>query len=168
MENIANFLSQLYNEGYEYKTINNYRSAISAIHPLFNGVKVGQNHTITQVMTGIFNKRPPLPRYTNTWDVDLVLNHIQKMPDNKDLCLKELALQTATLMTLTSAARTSEMCLLDLNNMHISEKEVSFTQTGLTKTRKVKDSCNKVTFCAFENNRLDVRSCIMDYIEATN
>ena len=167
VENVANFLSDLYTEGYEYSTINNYRSAISAIHPEIGGEKVGQKHTVKQVMTGIFNKRPPLPRYTNTWDVDVVLNHIQNMPSNKDLCLKNLSIKTATLIALTSAARASEICALDTKFMQITDSEISFTVTDLTKTRKVKDTCGKVTFPSFEDSQLDVRSCIIDYLKAT-
>ena len=128
VENVANFLSYLYTEGYEYSTINNYRSAISAIHPEIDGEKVGQKHTVKQVMAGIFNKRPPLPRYTNTWDVDVVLNHIQNMPSNKDLCLKNLSIKTATLIALTSAARASEICALDTKFMQITDSEISFTR----------------------------------------
>jgi hypothetical protein len=108
VENIANFLSYLYTEGYEYSTINSYRSAISAIHPEIGVGKVGQHNTIKQVMAGIFNKHPHLPRYTKTWNVDLVLNHIQGMPENKELELKDFTLKTSTLMALTSAARASE------------------------------------------------------------
>ena len=167
VENVANFLSYLYTEGYEYSTINNYRSAISAIHPEIDGEKVGQKHTVKQVMAGIFNKRPPLPRYTNTWDVDVVLNHIQNMPSNKDLCLKNLSIKTATLIALTSAARASEICALDTKCMQITDSEISFTVTDLTKTRKVKDTCGKVTFPSFEDSQLDVRSCIIDYLKTT-
>ena len=167
VENVINFLSHLYTEGYEYSTINNYRSAISAIHPEIDGEKVGQKHTVKQVMAGIFNKRPPLPRYTNTWDVDVVLNHIQNMPSNKDLCLKNLSIKTATLIALTSAARASEICALDTKFMQITDSEISFTVTDLTKTRKVKDTCGKVTFPSFEDSQLDVRSCIIDYLKAT-
>ena len=37
LEQIVNFLSALHTNGYEYRTINTYRSAISAFHPELNG-----------------------------------------------------------------------------------------------------------------------------------
>ena len=64
VENIADFLAELYARGYEYRTINNYRSAISALHAEMEGKKVGKHELICQLMTGIFNKNPPTPRYT--------------------------------------------------------------------------------------------------------
>jgi hypothetical protein len=73
------------------------------------------------------------------------------MPENKELELKDFTLKTAALMVLTSAARASEICSLKSDYMQISQNEVSFTQTSLTKRIKVKDTCNKVTFCAYEN-----------------
>lgn len=84
MKQIVNFLTYLFEKGYEYKTINSYKSAISSFHPELEGIKVGQTVLIKQLMTGVFNSRPPIPRYTETWDEDLVLKYIMNLPENKD------------------------------------------------------------------------------------
>jgi site-specific recombinase XerD len=168
VENVANFLSHLYTQGYEYRTINNYRTAISAIHPEIEGSKVGQMHTIRQVMTGIFNKRPPLPRYTSTWNVDNVLHYIQGMAPNELLALKELTLKAAMLIALTTAARASEICKLDINYMQITDNEISFVITDLTKTRKINDESMTVTLCAYKEEKIDVRACIVHYLNVTD
>ena len=131
LEHITNFLAELYEQGYEYRTINNYRSAISAFHPEIGGMKVGQTNTIKQLMTGIFNSKPPLPRYTETWDVDQVLKHLVNLEENNSLSLKVLSHKLVTLMALTSASRSSELHKLDTRFMQVSQKEVVFTITGL-------------------------------------
>jgi hypothetical protein len=61
LEHIANFLSDLFQKGYEYRSVNCYRSAISAFHPEINGIRVGQSNLVKQVMAGVFNSRPPMP-----------------------------------------------------------------------------------------------------------
>ena len=49
---IANFLADRFEEGLEYATMNVYRSALSAFHPLVEGCKVGQHPTIVRFMQG--------------------------------------------------------------------------------------------------------------------
>ena len=39
---------------------------------------VVQHPLVTTVMAGIFNSRPPQPRYIFVWDVQVVLNFIKK------------------------------------------------------------------------------------------
>ena len=67
---VANFLVSLYQDGYQYNSVNAYRSAISFVHEKVEGVPVGKHPTITRL---IKNVRPPIPRYSNTWDVQRVL-----------------------------------------------------------------------------------------------
>jgi site-specific recombinase XerD len=76
VENIADFLAELYARKYEYRTINNYRSAISPLHAEVEGKKVGKHELICQLMTGIFNKHPLTPRYIQMCDVNKVLSYI--------------------------------------------------------------------------------------------
>ncbi|XP_070564060.1 uncharacterized protein [Ptychodera flava] len=77
---ILNFLTTLYNEGYEYRTINTYRSTISAFHPTIDGFRVGQHPRVKMLLQAVFNSRPPQPRYKETWDVNPVLSYL-KDPD---------------------------------------------------------------------------------------
>ena len=67
---IANFLTTQLHNGLEYSTLNGYRSALSAYHPDIEGHKVGQHPLIRQLLKGAFNKNPPQPRYSGTWDVN--------------------------------------------------------------------------------------------------
>lgn len=117
VDQIANFLIYLFEKWYEYITINSYRSAISSFHPEHEVIKVGQTVLIKQLMTGVFNSRPPIPRYTETWDVDLVLKYILNLPEDKDLTLKQFFHTVAISMSLTSACRSSEIRKLDATFM---------------------------------------------------
>ena len=167
VESVANFLSSLFQKGYEYRTINNYRSAISAFHVGVNGQKMGQISLIKQVMKGAFNSRPPLPRYNETWDVDKVLKHLEGIGENQNLSLKELTFKTLTLMALTSASRVSELQKLDIRFMNVHNDEIVFTITQLTKTRTANNKPLKINFPKLDRDKLDVYSCIIEYIKRT-
>ena len=51
------------------KTIpnNSYRWAISMTHGEIDGVVIGKHSLVSRVMKGIYNQRPPQPRYSSTW-----------------------------------------------------------------------------------------------------
>ena len=61
---ILDFLGELFNAGYEYRTINSHRSAISAYHQTIDGKGVGSNEKFCKLLSGVFNLRPLQPKYT--------------------------------------------------------------------------------------------------------
>lgn len=166
VEYVADFLAELYAKGYEYRTINSYRSAISAFHAGIEGNKIGKHDLICQLMTGIFNKNPPRPRYMQMWDVNKVLSYIIGMENNKDLSLKEISMKLCMLMALASASRSSEIHKFDIENMNITEDEIIFTLKSLTKSRRMGQSPISVKFTKYEEHpKLDIISCTMEYLE---
>ena len=72
VEDVANFLAELFKEGYLYRSLNSYRSAISALHSKVDGHSIGQHPLITRMLKGVFNERPPVARYSAFWDVGVV------------------------------------------------------------------------------------------------
>ena len=103
---VANFLAFLHKEGYQYNSINSYRSAISSVHEKVDGVSVGQHPTVTRLLKGVFHDRPPLPRYSSTWNVQLVLDFLGALGKNEDLthvwlqaimnCMRKVKLSIST------------------------------------------------------------------------
>lgn len=119
-------------------------------------------------MTGVFNERTPLPRYTKTWDVDIVLKFINSLESNKQLSLKDLSLKLAMLLALTSAGRSSDIQKLDMNHMEVGSDEIVFTIVKLTKTRKTGSQPVQIKLSSFtENEKLDVVQCVLTYIDKT-
>ena len=73
IEDVVNFLPHLYAEGSQYRSLGSYRLAIASMHALVDGVSVGQHPLVSRLLRGVFHSRPPLPRYSGTWDVAKVL-----------------------------------------------------------------------------------------------
>ena len=60
-----------------YRTIEWHRSAIPAYHEYIDGKPVGQHPKVCALLKGMFNQRPPQPRYVFIWDVKVMLNYIK-------------------------------------------------------------------------------------------
>uniref|UniRef100_A0A1X7UF04 Core-binding (CB) domain-containing protein n=1 Tax=Amphimedon queenslandica TaxID=400682 RepID=A0A1X7UF04_AMPQE len=99
-------------EGYQYNSIGAYRSAISSVHDKVDGVPVGQHPLVTRLIKGIFNNRPPIPRYSSTWDVQTVLRYLESLGPSTNLSLKLLSLKTVFLMAITRPSRSVDLAHL--------------------------------------------------------
>ena len=74
---VVDFLSERFQAGLQYSTLNSYRSAISSAIPQVEGCPVGQHPLVCKFMKGVFNSRPPQPKYSGTWDVGLVTKYLE-------------------------------------------------------------------------------------------
>lgn len=98
---IIQFLTEAFQSGSNYGTLNSYRSALS----LILGSEIGQNGCVARFFKGVYKLRPPLPKYNVTWDTSCVLNHLETMGDNNSLHLKNLTKKCVTLLALITAHR---------------------------------------------------------------
>ena len=89
---VVEFIAQKFLEGKQYSTLNLYRSALLATIPPKEGHPVGQHPLVCRALQGSFNQRPPMPKYTSTWDVNTVVLYLkEKMGDTPTLNLKALS-----------------------------------------------------------------------------
>ena len=114
-QDIARYLMFLYESGSSYSSVNLARSAISKFHVGFNGIPAGQNQIVCNAVKATFKLRPPLPKYTVTFDVSVVLDYIKKLPTNPQLSLKMLTYKTLFLLTVASISRVSSIAKLGPN-----------------------------------------------------
>ena len=82
---VANFLVDLFDKGYQQRSINAYHSAISSAHDKVEGYSVGQHPTISRLMAGVANARPPQPLFFHVAKTD------QSREDAKHLFLPFLS-----------------------------------------------------------------------------
>ena len=112
LTHILDFLTECFHEDFQFNTIAGFRSAISAYHDPIGRITVGSNSRVSALLSGIFNKRPPQPKYTFIWDVKRVIEFLTTLLYDSDHSLKDLTLKLTILLALTSAARASEICYL--------------------------------------------------------
>ena len=133
VEDVVNFLAELHSKGYQYRSLNAYRSAISSIHQQVDGQNIGQHPLVSRVLKGAFNQNPPTPRYSHFWDVGLVLRFIRQLGNNNTLPLKWLSIKTAMLMALTRPSRSADLSKLDIKLRTYTSKGVIFQPSHLSK-----------------------------------
>lgn len=137
IEDVVNFLANLHSEGYQYQSLNAYRSAISSTHQYVDGVTVGNHPTVTRLLQGVFNSRPPQPRCAAFWDVGVVIQHIKGLGPNKGLSLKHLTLKTAMLLALTRPLRSADLSKMNLQMRLFKLNGVVFRPVHLAKQSRL-------------------------------
>lgn len=161
---VLEFLSSLFSEGLEYSTINGYRSAISAYHERVEGSPIGQHPKICQLLSGVFNKRPPQPRYTVIWDVSKVVNYMSTLGSNENLSPKLLTLKLTTLLALLSSGRAHELTFLDIRYKVVKKNSVIFHFSKLTKSWKQGQKPPTFELSGFDQPDLCVLKCLERYL----
>ena len=159
---VLDFLAELYDLDYKYSSINCHRSAISAYHDPIENVPVGQHPRVSSLMTGIFNQRPPQPRYSFVWDVEQVFSYLHYLPDNEQLSDRLLTLKLTMLLALASACRCSEIQNLDIRYMTRSATSYTFQFTKVSKSWKKGKPPPSLKFFQLESNR---KLCVVSAID---
>ena len=141
---MVNFLAHLHSEGYQYRSLGSYRSAIASMHAPVNGVSIGQHPLVSILLKGAFHARPPLPRYSGTWNVSTVLTYLNShnLPDNS-ISLRLLTLRTVMLLALTRPSRSADLAKLNVKGFRNTPEGAVFQPAALAKQsnpgRAVKD-----------------------------
>ena len=136
LNEVLEFLLEQFEAGKQYRTINAIRSAISMTHEEVDGIQVGQHPLVTRFLKGVFNSRPPAPKYSFTWNVDTVLVFLKSLPENNNLSLQQLSHKLVMLMALANADRCADLAALDLRYRYAQGNGEKFIIPGLTKTRR--------------------------------
>ena len=159
------FLTEVFNEGLAYRSLNVLRSALSSTHPKIDGFSVGQHPYVTRLLKGALNKRPPKPRYSHTWNVDVMIKYMISLGKNNTLCLKTISMKLVTLFALTCPERISALASLDLRHCNVLPEGVSFTLTVPRKTGSA-DKPAEAFFAYFDKDKkLCPVECFRQYLK---
>lgn len=151
-----------------YECLNTARGALSSLGIVLDGCRVGNHPLVVRFMKGVFNIRPPQPRYTVTWDVAPVLDTLSSLHPLHTLSLKYVTLKLVTLMALTQAARVQTLHLLVLNDIISGEDYFSVQLGGSLKQCRPKHNIRRVKFVAFPgDDSLCVFTTLKHYILRT-
>ena len=153
---VANFLAYLYKEGYQYSSVNAYRSTISSVHEKADNYTAGQYPLICRLIKGVFQTRPPLPCYSHTWDVQKVLNYLDSLGNNRTLSLKHLSWKVTMLLALSCPSRSADLSKLDLSRHVYKPDGVCFYPRALAKQSR---STSQITNFIFPSLPGESRLC---------
>ena len=147
---IIEFLTELFQLGLSYSTINSARSALSSLCQTTNHtIPFGQHPLVKRFMKGIFELRSTFPKYKSIWDVNIVFSYLRKQPAIQELTLKTLTLHLTFLLLLLSGQRVQTIHLLDLDTMKLSDTTCVFVIREKVKQTRVGYHINPITFEAY-------------------
>ena len=164
---IANFLAELFQEGYSYSSLNSYRSAISSVHSRIDGQPVGQHPMIKRLLRGAYNTRPPIPRYKSTWKVSQVIAWLDSLL-NRDLSLLDLSIKTVTLCVLTRPCRSAELANMDVSSFRLTPEGATILPLTPPKQCQAVRPVKDYFFPIFtENNSICPAATLQAYLQRT-
>ena len=113
-------------------------------------------------MNGVFETKPSFPRYTVTWDVNIVINYLDAFGPPDGLTMKVLTYKVVIPLALLSVQRCQTLHALDINGMQLDSDKCIFTITTLLKTFRVGHHLTPIKLLAFKP---DPALCIVTHLE---
>ncbi|XP_049886475.1 uncharacterized protein LOC126380940 [Pectinophora gossypiella] len=162
---VLSFLTEQYNKGASYGSLNSHRSALS----LFLGDNIGSNESVKRLLKGAYRKRPNLPKYSFTWDPQVVLNCIAEWYPNEELTLERITKKLVILLALCTAHRVQTFSLIKVDNIVISSSGVRIFITDIIKTSAANREQPRL-FLPFFTDRPNIcpATTLRDYLSITS
>ncbi len=159
---VCEFLTEMYYQGYTYSACNTARSALSNILPNYENKPFGQNFTICKLMKGIFESRPSFPRYTQIWDVNIVLNFLKSQSPSVTLNLLQITQKVAMLLSILTGHRTQTLHSIKVKNIKFNHGKLSIQIDELQKTSKPGKHIKPIVLQNYAPNR---SLCVVRYLK---
>ena len=86
-----------------------------------------------QLLKGIFNDRPPLPRCSHTWNIQIVLDYLISLGNICNLSLKQLTWIRTMLLALIRPSRSTDLSHLDIVRKQYKPDGAMFLPSALAK-----------------------------------
>ena len=114
---------------------------------------------------GVYHLRPPKPKNSSIWDVDILLRYWEQIEDNFQLNLLELSKKVTTLLVLLHGLRISTIATFDINLISMSSDTCIFYPSELPKHGWQGRPRDKIIYKKFENSKLCRMAATIEYLK---
>jgi len=165
---VLSFLTELYESGLSYSSINAAKSALSTCLGKVEDTQIGEHPLVVRLMKGVAKSRPPSAKYSTTWDVDFVLERYRKWEECESLDLYTLSIKLASMLALISGHRVQTLAAITIDNIKTENNVVKIYVSELLKTSRPGSfqPCIHIPKYHIEP-KLCVASTLMHYISRT-
>ena len=113
-------------------------------------------------MKGIFELKPALPKYSEIWDVNIVLGYLRAAAPLRSLSLKQLTLNLTMLLCLTTGQRGQTIHKFDVN--YIQEMDDRYRTTICEKLKQSKPGRHlaPIDLLSFQS---DKKLCVVEHLK---
>ena len=141
--------------GASHSTVNLAHSVVSAYLHRPGTEAVGSHPLVCSLVKGVFENRPSIPKYQDTWDVDNVLQYLAGWPSVEKLSLKQLSLRLVMLLALLSGQRGQTIHTLKSEDVRLKDDKCVLVFSAVLKQTKPGSHIqpSELELEAFENKK---------------
>jgi site-specific recombinase XerD len=162
--NVIEFLTMRFNENASYGTLNSSRSAIS----LITKSDISNDAIISRFFKGIYRRRPSAPKYSETWNIEQVLEYIENQDTFENLNLKIISEIATTLLVLITAHRLQTIALINIDEIIMGSDGLQIKIPDRIKTSKLGKNQPLLVIPFFKKRpKVCVATIILHYLKIT-
>ena len=161
--NVLNFMAERFEEGLGYSSACAARSALNPLVSIEGGGDLTNHPLVSRFVKGVFHLRPPLPRYSEVWDVGMVITYVRGLGRNECMSLRDLTLKTVAILSIVTSQRVSSVAYFSLDQTFFTLDKVIFVPVKLGKHHRQGKKIRKVTIKAYPG---DPRVCAVETVRA--
>jgi integrase len=161
---IISYLTDCFEKGYSYQSLNCYRSALS----LIIGSRIGTDERVKRLFKGFYRLRPTRPKYDNIWNPEVVLTYFENLHPIVDSELEVITKKTAMLLILATGQRVQTLFHIKTKNIEITPVGITIIITDLLKTSGPRRPSPKLII-PYLNNKPEIcpAKTLLKYLEIT-
>lgn len=164
VKNVITCLTEEYYNGASHGSLNSLRSAVS----LIVGPHIGQDQSVKRLFKGVMELRPSAPKYDQTWDPKIVLDHFNSLGNNSNLSLETLSSKLATLLALVIGHRMQTLALIKLKNIEDRQNAIHIKISDSVKTSGRNKKQPLLVLPTYEKDKnICVKTTLEEYVERT-
>ena len=158
----------MFKKGESYSAINTARSALSAILCNDSGLTIGKFISVKRFMKGVFELKPPLPRYNDIWDANIVIDFLKTFYPNSNLPLSILTYKLVMLLALSSSQRAQTLRMINVKNVKFYSDYVDIPIYGLMKQMTARNRKFTMKLKVYPHDKsICVVEVLREYLERT-
>ena len=123
---VIDFLTEVFESCVGYTSICMTRATLNNIVTVDCFPDISEYPLMKRFIKGVFNIKPPKPRYSYTRDIIKVLAHIDDLGKYNELANKNLFQKLLILLLLTSGSRINTVMRLSINQMQINGESCTY------------------------------------------
>lgn len=161
---LLKFLTEQLKAGSSYSSLNTYRSALALIY----GKEFSEGDLVTRFFKGVYRIKPSLPKYSTTWDPNVILDYLCTLYPNEELVLERISKKLVTLLALSTAQRVQTLSLININNIKYNTTNIEITIDDLIKTSAPGRRLPRLIIPYFPNKvEICPAKTLLSYVEKT-
>ena len=129
---------------------------------------IPQHPSVIKYFKGSLNLRPPLPKLSFVWDVQIILEYFRSLGDNCQISEKHLSQKLLILLLLLEGQRLNSAFHFTIDRMIISSTSVTLSPEHVLKHSKPGRKLDAFEYRAYSDPKLFVLESVKEYIHRRN